>query len=216
METAPYNTDPLARELLAALEKEFRAKARGAYPTTEQARRIATRIGHGMLAASHQETAKHCDQVVVISRSLCPVLGIQGHERQDLLAAARLHDLGKVAMPDALLEKAGPLNAKEWGQMRTHTIAGSEILEAVPELAGVAKLVRSSHERWDGAGYPDGLRGEQIPLGSRVIFCADAFDAIQSDRPYRKGRSGAEALEEIRRNSGSQFDPAIVDALEAA
>ena len=86
----------------------------------------------------------------------------------------------------------------------------------MPELARVAALVRSSHERWDGAGYPDGLRGDEIPLGSRIIFCADAFDAIQSERPYRKRRTEPEALSEIRHNSGTQFDPEVVSALEAA
>ena len=117
-------------------------------------------------------------------------------------------------MPKRILEKTGPLTDREWGVMRQHTLVGEEILSPVGELAQVGHLVRHSHERWDGTGYPDGLRGEGIPLGSRIIFCADTFHAIRSDRPYRPGRSADEALAEIRRCAGTQFDPTVANALE--
>jgi hypothetical protein len=112
------------------------------------------------------------------------------------------------------LEKPAELTSLEWEVMRTHTIIGEDILSSVKELEGIAQLVRHSHERWDGSGYPDGLVGEDIPLGSRIIFCADAFHAIRSDRPYRRGVSATQALDEVRRCAGTQFDPQVVAAFE--
>ena len=153
------------------------------------------------------ETAAHSDDVVVISRAICDLLRIKGEQRQDLLAAAHLHDIGKAAIPAKILNKPGPLTAKEWELMRAHTEVGADILASVPELEGIARVVRHSHERWDGKGYPDGLAGEEIPLGSRIIFCADAFHAIRSDRPYRPGRPAPDVLVEVRANAGTQFDP---------
>jgi hypothetical protein len=170
-------------------------------------------VGHGMLVAANVETARHSDDVVVISRAICDLLDIRGTERQDLLAAARLHDIGKVAVPQEMLDKPGKLTQEEWDLMRTHTEVGQQILGSVSELEDIAMLVRHSHERWDGRGYPDGLSGDDIPLGSRIIFCADAFHAIRSDRPYRDGRPATYALAELRNNAGSQFDPEIVAAL---
>jgi len=178
-----------------------------------QARRVAMQVGHGILVAANVETARHSDDVVVISRAICDLLDIRGTERLDLLAAARLHDIGKVAVPQEMLDKPGKLTQEEWDLMRTHTEVGQQILGSVSELEDIALLVRHSHERWDGRGYPDGLSGDDIPLGSRIIFCADAFHAIRSDRPYRDGRPATYALAELRNNAGSQFDPEIVAAL---
>jgi HD-GYP domain-containing protein (c-di-GMP phosphodiesterase class II) len=130
--------------------------------------------------------------------------------------AAELHDVGKVAIPDAILNKPGPLNEDEWAFMRRHTLIGERIVAAAPALCGVAKLVRASHERWDGGGYPDGIAGENIPLGARIVAVCDAYDAIVADRPYRGARSSAAALAELRRCAGTQFDPAVVEAFAAA
>ncbi|MEA2362924.1 MAG: hypothetical protein QOD71_2069 [Thermoleophilaceae bacterium] len=140
-------------------------------------------------------------------------LGMHGDELDDVARAAELHDLGKIAIPDAILQKSGPLDETEWGFMRRHTIIGERILLAAPALRSVARLVRSSHERWDGDGYPDGLAGEQIPLGSRVVAVCDAFDAMTSNRPYRQRIGEPAALAELLRCSGSQFDPEVVDAV---
>ena len=129
--------------------------------------------------------------------------------------AAELHDVGKVAIPDAIINKPGPLDDDEWAFMRRHTLIGERIVAAAPALGAVAQLVRASHEHWDGAGYPDATAGEDIPLGARIVAVCDAYDAIVSDRPYRRGRSAAEAMAELHRCAGTQFDPAVVDAFAA-
>jgi two-component system, cell cycle response regulator len=136
-----------------------------------------------------------------------------GPEALDEVArAAELHDVGKIAVPDAILDKPGSLDPVEWSFMRRHPLIGERILLAAPALRPVARLVRSSHERWDGGGYPDGLRGDEIPLGARVVAVCDAFDAMTTERPYREPITEEEALEELRRCAGAQFDPAVVAA----
>jgi hypothetical protein len=179
----------------------------------EAARRAAVDIATAALVANSSETAAHSDDVDVITEGIARQLGISGQQLEDVLIAARLHDIGKLGVPVRILNKPDSLNPMEWTAIHRHTIVGEQILLAVPELRGAAHLVRHSHERWDGAGYPDGLAGEEISLGSRIIFCADAFHAIRSDRPYRRGRPAPEALAEIRANAGTQFDPAVVEAL---
>jgi len=136
-----------------------------------------------------------------------------GPEALDEVArAAELHDVGKIAVPDAILDKPGPLDPVEWSFMRRHPLIGERILLAAPALRPVARLVRSSHERWDGGGYPDGIRGDEIPLGARVVAVCDAFDAMTTERPYRELLPEAEAIQELRRCAGTQFDPMVVDA----
>jgi HD-GYP domain-containing protein (c-di-GMP phosphodiesterase class II) len=136
-----------------------------------------------------------------------------GPEGLDEVArAAELHDVGKIAVPDAIIDKPGPLDPVEWSFMRRHPVIGERILLAAPALRPVARLVRSSHERWDGGGYPDGLRGDEIPLGARVVAVCDAFDAMTTSRPYREPLSEADAISELRRCGGTQFDPDVVAA----
>ncbi len=136
-----------------------------------------------------------------------------GPEGLDEVArAAELHDIGKIAVPDAILDKPGPLDPVEWSFMRRHPLIGERILLAAPALRPVARLVRSSHERWDGSGYPDGLTGDEIPLGARVVAVCDAFNAMTSDRPYRESVSESDAIEELRACAGTQFDPMVVNA----
>ena len=127
---------------------------------------------------------------------------MKGEELDDVAHAAELHDVGKIAIPDAILEKSGPLDETEWGFMRRHTIIGERILMAAPALRSVARLVRSSHERWDGVGYPDGLRGEEIPLGARVVAVCDAFDAMTTDTslsPAHRRAGGSDGAAPLRR-----------------
>jgi HD-GYP domain-containing protein (c-di-GMP phosphodiesterase class II) len=139
-------------------------------------------------------------------------LGLPEHEITDIVHGAVLHDVGKLAVPEEILHKPGPLDDAEWEIMRRHTIEGEQFLAGIPALANVARLVRSSHERWDGAGYPDRLAGEDVPLGGRIISVCDAFDAMVTDRPYRSGMGREAALAELRRCAGSHFDAAVVDA----
>ncbi len=127
---------------------------------------------------------------------------------------AELHDVGKTAIPDSILNKPGPLNPEEWELIKRHTIIGERILAAAPGLARTARLVRATHERIDGAGYPDGLRGNDIPLVARIVCVVDAYDAMTSTRSYAKGLSPRAALAELRRCAGSQFDSSIVEIFE--
>jgi two-component system, cell cycle response regulator len=139
-------------------------------------------------------------------------LGMRPEALDEVARAAELHDVGKMAIPDAILEKTGPLDDAEWSFMRRHTIIGERILLAAPALRSAARLVRASHERWDGRGYPDGLAGEDIPLGARVVAACDAYHAMTTERPHRPRRSSSEALAELYRCAGTQFDPQVVDA----
>jgi HD-GYP domain-containing protein (c-di-GMP phosphodiesterase class II) len=134
----------------------------------------------------------------------------------ELEFAARLHDVGKIRVPDAVLHKPGPLDQQEYEVIRCHAAWGAETLAGIPGLEAVAAVVRFHHERWDGAGYPDGLRGAHIPLASRIISACDAYAAMTADRPYRDAMPSSDALQEVVAGSGSQFDPAVVDALAHA
>ena len=155
----------------------------------------------------------HLDHVAELSRTVAAKLGLAGQDLDDVTRAAQLHDVGKVAVPDAVLQKAGPLDPMEWDFMHQHTIVGERILSAAPAMTSVAKLVRSSHERFDGKGYPDGMAGDKIPLGARVIAACDAFHAMTSNRPYGKSLSAEEAMEELLRCANLQFDPRVVETL---
>ena len=140
-------------------------------------------------------------------------LGLDEHEAKRIECAGELHDIGKVAIPDTILNKPGALDQQEWVFMRRHTLIGERIIAAAPALAHAAELVRWSHERHDGGGYPDGLAGEAIPLGASIIAVCDAFDAMTSTRPYRAAGTVAEGLAELRRCAGTQFHPDAVSAL---
>ena len=158
----------------------------------------------------------HTHEVADLSRSIARRLGLRPEEIEQVAHAAELHDIGKLAIPDTILHKPASLTAEEFIYVRKHTLVGERILAAAPTLRKVAALVRASHERWNGHGYPDGLVGEAIPLGARIVAVCDAFDAMVSDRPYRTAMSHEDAIEELRRCSGSQFDPAVVAAFCAA
>jgi HD-GYP domain-containing protein (c-di-GMP phosphodiesterase class II) len=135
---------------------------------------------------------------------------MSSEELDELARAAELHDIGKMGIPDAILSKPGPLDPEERSFMERHTVIGEQILGAAPALRPVAKIVRSSHERWDGDGYPDRLRGAEIPLGARIVAVCDAFHAMTSNRPSRGAMKAEDALAELRRCAGAQFDPVIV------
>lgn len=169
-----------------------------------------------ILAERDPVLRSHGSAVAELANAVGQRLGQTPDELRRLTSAAELHDIGKVAVPDAILNKPGPLTDEEWAFVKTHTLLGQRILAAAPALSQEAALVRSSHERWDGSGYPDGLAGVEIPLGSRIIAAADAFATMTSARPYKATASSAEALAELHRCANSRFDPAVVDAVDAA
>ena len=159
------------------------------------------------------ELRGHLEDVARLARAVATDLGLPADELDDVYRAGQLHDVGKIAIPEAVLQKAGPLDEREWELIGQHTITGERILSASPALRRVGEIVRASHERWDGKGYPDGLAGESIPLAARIIAACDAFDAMTSDRAYRRALSIADALAELRLCASSQFDPRVVEAL---
>ncbi len=157
------------------------------------------------------EIRQHLKGVADHAGELGRKLGCDGEQLEVLSRAAELHDIGKIAIPREIIDKPGPLDDEEGQLMRQHTLIGERILGAAPAMQPVARVVRSTHERWDGRGYPDGLSGEEIPLAARIIFICDAFDAMTNDRPYRPAIPPEDALAEIRRHAGSQFDPGLVE-----
>lgn len=168
-----------------------------------------------VVEAEDDYTAFHCRSVVELVAELADEMDIPKSERQELEFAALLHDVGKIAIPKEILNKPAKLTDEEFELIKTHTIEGQQMLDRVGGLMSqVGEIVRSCHERWDGKGYPDGLRGEEIPRAARMVFCCDAYNAMTTDRPYRKAMSRDAALAEIRDNAGTQFDPVVAAALE--
>jgi diguanylate cyclase (GGDEF)-like protein len=159
------------------------------------------------------ELGEHVDAVRRLADGVGERLGLGPGELATLSRASELHDIGKIAIPDAILNKPGPLNDEEWEFMRQHTVLGERIVAAAPSLASVGRLIRYSHERWDGKGYPDGLAGEDIPLAARIIFACDAYDAMTTERSYSPARDRDSALAELRSCAGTQFDPEVAEAL---
>ena len=142
-------------------------------------------------------------------------LGYSGADLDAIEIGVLLHDIGKIGVPEAILHKPGPLTDEEWKVMKRHPLVSEHILAGIGLSPIVMQIARSSHERFDGEGYPDGIKGEDIPLPARIVLVADAFDAITSDRPYRRGRSVIDALGELHLHAGTQFCPRVVEALEA-
>lgn len=165
------------------------------------------------LAARDGYTEEHSRAVVDLALQTARRLGLSGAELAEVETAALLHDIGKIGIRDDILRKPGRLSDAEWVEMRRHPVIGAGIVASMPNLAHLARVIRAEHERWDGMGYPDGLRGEEIPLASRIAFACDAYHAMTSDRPYRAALPRATAVAEIRANLGTQFCPAVGAAL---
>jgi putative nucleotidyltransferase with HDIG domain len=173
----------------------------------------AVRALAAAIDARDNYTHEHSAGVVSLAREVARRLGLDEPEIERVERAALLHDVGKVAIPNEILHKPGPLDDEEWAVMREHPVIGEQILRRTPELADIAPLVRHEHERWDGGGYPDGIAGEAIPVGARIILACDAYNAMITKRPYREPMSEEAAFAELRSHAGSQFDPAVVDGL---
>jgi diguanylate cyclase (GGDEF)-like protein len=183
--------------------------------------KVSERISAGsqsrdvLLAALREREPRLAEQAVDVAelaRAVAEELRMDAEQRDETFRAAQLHETGKMAIPDAILNKPGPLEEPEWEFVRQHTLIGERIIASAAALVPVARLVRSSSERWDGGGYPDSLRGEQIPLGARVVALCDAYAAMVSERPYSVAMRPSRALEELERGAGSQFDPQVVAA----
>ena len=160
-------------------------------------------------------TGSHALDVSELTLEVALQLGCATAEARMISMAGKLHDVGKVAVPDAILRKPGRLTDQEWAIMHKHPVVGAEVVSLIPALRAIAPVVRSHHEHVDGTGYPDGLKRDEIPLGPRIVAVVDAFSAMTTDRPYRDAIPPSRALEELRRHTGTQFDPAVVDAFEA-
>ncbi len=174
--------------------------------------RESTDVLMQVLSERNPGVHEHITEVALLASTLARRIGLPDTEVKQIALSAELHDIGKVAIPEAILDKPGPLDAEEWDFMRRHAEIGERIVTAAPSLTHTAKLVRSHHERFDGSGYPDGLAGEQIPIGARIIAVCDAFGAMTKQRPYSDAISVADALAEVRRCAGSHFDPVIAGA----
>jgi diguanylate cyclase (GGDEF)-like protein len=203
----PEEAADASAALLLADRRMYAAKHGGRDPAGRQTRDVLVTT----LREREPDLHEHIEGVAKLALAVAERFGMSIEERYDVARAAELHDIGKIAIPDAILSKPSKLDEAEWDFMRRHTVIGERILASAPAMRSVSKLVRSSHERWDGSGYPDRLAGEEIPLGARIVSVCDAYEAMVSDRPYRTGITPQDAIAELRRCAGSQFDPNVVE-----
>ncbi len=203
---------PLAA-VLAVLSRERQRRIDQALELSEAYQGTAMLLGD-VVEADDAYTGSHSRGVVELSLAVADHLGLDSRGRRNVEFAALLHDVGKIAVPKEIINKAGPLDDEEWQVMHRHTIEGEAMLKRVGGvLADVGRIVRSSHEDYDGSGYPDGLSGEEIPIEARIVTCCDAFSAMTTTRSYRKAMPLEEALAELRACAGTQFDPAVAETL---
>jgi two-component system, cell cycle response regulator len=208
----PEEARDAERALVIADQRMYEQKGEGRPSPAAESKRVLLRA----LAERSGDLGEHMNDVGDLVEAVGQELRLTPSEIVAARQAAELHDVGKLAIPDSILNKPGALDDEEWAFMRRHTIIGERIVASAASLRHVAPIVRATHERWDGAGYPDRAGGEEIPLAARIIAVCDAFDAITTTRPYREAMSDDDALTELRRCAGTQFDPRVVDAFEHA
>ncbi|HEX9779848.1 MAG TPA: HD domain-containing phosphohydrolase [bacterium] len=222
----PFSLDYLKEEVLSKVSNSLYEDLRSANQELKKSLTTLRQVVRGIVSAfsmviskidphyTHEHVSRsveYATKILVKLREMGVSLGDVPEEV--LLAGILLHDVGKIFTPKEILFKPGPLNDEEWRIMRRHPVDGAEILEQIGGLEELARIVRYHQESYDGTGYPDGLKGEQIPLGARIASVVDAFDAMITDRPYRKGMPIEHAIDELKRNRGVQFDPSVVDAI---
>jgi putative two-component system response regulator len=210
----PFTAEEFAGEVTSALE---RARIRHDAIQYGLVAPILDGVALALTAAieaRHLETGDHCRELGTIGERVATVLDLSQHERTTIRIGGYLHDVGKIAIADRILLKPGKLTDDEYTEMQRHSAIGASIVQTHEAMTDIARIVRHHHERFDGRGYPDRLVGTEIPLGARIISVADAFSAMTNDRVYRKAIPEEQAWDEVRRNSGSQFDPAIVEIYE--
>jgi putative nucleotidyltransferase with HDIG domain len=199
--------------VLRWFSKERRARLDQLIELNDAYRGTALLLGD-VVEADDTYTGEHCKDVVHLALDVAREMGLGAEQQRMVEFGALLHDIGKIAVPKAIVNKPGKLDPHEWEIIKTHTVEGQRMLQRVGGFMGkVGWIVRSHHERWDGGGYPDGLRGEEIALEARIISCCDAFNAMTTTRPYRKAMPIAAALTELAKHAGTQFDPQVVDTL---
>ena len=204
----PDEADTPTQALQLADRRMYAAKRSSRASSRTQTRDVLLQV----LREREPDLHHHLRGVAALAGAVGRRLGLSAEQLDEVTRAAELHDVGKIAIPDEILHKPASLDEGEWELMRQHTVIGDRILGAAPAMRPVAEIVRASHERWDGAGYPDGLAGAQIPLGARIVSVCDAFHAMTTSRPYQRTLTHEEAIAELRRCAGTQFDPAVVDA----
>jgi diguanylate cyclase (GGDEF)-like protein len=206
--TIPDEADNPTHALQLADQRMYAAKRSSRASSRKQTRDVLLQV----LREREPELHHHLHGVAALAAAVGRRLSLSAEQLDEVTRAAELHDVGKIAIPDEILHKPASLDDDEWELMRQHTIIGDRILGAAPAMRPVAEIVRASHEHWNGGGYPDHLAGEQIPLGARIVSVCDAFHAMTTPRPYQPTLSRDDALAELRRCAGTQFDPAVVDA----
>jgi putative nucleotidyltransferase with HDIG domain len=217
--TKPFDLEALNKEVVGKVHAQLYEDLRNAYnELRETMMGVVASFASVVQRLDPHYTHEHIERVVAYAKKVVDKLaergiGLGNTSEEMFLSGVLLHDVGKIFTPREILHKKGGLNDEEWKIMRRHPVDGAEMLEKIGGLKEVARIIRYHQEKWDGTGYPQGLKGEEIPLGSRVAAVVDTFDAITHNRPYRKEKSVKEALEELRRCAGTQFDPMIVELM---
>lgn len=224
----PFSLDYLKEEVLAKVNTSLYEDLRSANAELQRSLEDLRQVTRGIVSAfsmvvskidphyTHEHVSRSAEYATrIIAKLRQQGVSLGGMPDEALLAGILLHDVGKIFTPKEILFKPGPLSDDEWKIMRRHPVDGAEILEQITGLKEMAQVVRYHQEAYDGSGYPEGLKGDQIPIGARIATVVDAFDAMVTDRPYRKGMTLPQAIEELRRNKGKQFDPVVVDAVIA-
>jgi HD-GYP domain-containing protein (c-di-GMP phosphodiesterase class II) len=224
----PFSLEYLQEEVLAKVSSSLYEDLREANRELKRSLEEMRQANRGIVSAfssviskidphyTHEHVSRSMEYAsTIVARLREEGMDFDGMSDELLLAGILLHDIGKIFTPKEVLYKPGPLTDEEWRLMRLHPADGAEILEHITGLKEMAKIVRYHQEYYDGSGYPEGLKGEQIPIGARIATVVDSFDAMISDRPYRKGMPIQKALEELQRKRGSQFDPKVVDTIIA-